>query len=95
MRRSLELPQGVLATVSRVQTSPDAKTARVFIVITPHTESDATMRLLRSHAAGLQRELNKELSMKFSPKIHFELDQGAVVAGRVEQALDDIQMNNA
>jgi len=62
-------------TVTHVITSPSLRQARVLVSIRDHqNERDTMMALLRRHRADMQERINRNLGLKYTPKLTFELD---------------------
>lgn len=74
IRRELEMPPGVLATITRVKAEPDLKTAKIFVRVYPEDHNAGALDYLRKNAGTLQRDLNRRLVMNFVPRISFYLD---------------------
>lgn len=75
IQRELEMPLGVLVTITRAQTEADLKTAKIFIRIYPENHSAGALDYLRKNARALQRGVNRRLQMKFVPELSFYLDK--------------------
>jgi len=62
-------------TVTQVITSPNLRTARVRISIRDHqAERSKMLNTIRTHRQELQREINRNLVLKYTPRLFFELD---------------------
>jgi len=70
-------PRVKLVTVTRTEVSGDLQHAKVYVsVMGSEKEQQLTLRGLQ-HAAGfIQSKLAKRLQTRFTPAIHFILDQG-------------------
>lgn len=90
MRRDLELPAGVIVSVSKVNIGPDLKFAKIMVSIMPEDKRDEVLRYLNQNRTTLQKELASRLTMKFSPKIGFALDATASHVSHIESLLDKI-----
>lgn len=91
IQRDLELPRGVIVGVTKVIVGPDLKFARIFVSIMPEIESAAVLKFLNDNRKIVQQVLVSNLTMKFSPKISFALDQTEMRAQQIESLLDSIQ----
>jgi len=92
--RAVEFPAGTLATVSRVETSPDLKLARVFIVAIPKEQTEQSVAAIIRKSSLLSRELSSRLTMKFVPRIVFAPDSGELHAAHMDELLDSIQRDD-
>jgi len=82
-----------LVTVQEVDVTPDLKHAHVFISIIGQTEDQhADMAQLHGLRIDLQRELSKRVVLKFTPLLHFKLDDVAERGDRVLQLLSEIEV---
>jgi len=91
IRRELELPSGVIVGVTKVVVGPDLKFARILVSIMPAAEAAAVLKFLNQNRKQVQQALVGQLTMKFSPKIGFALDQTEMRAQHIESLLDAIQ----
>ena len=89
--RELEMPSGSLLTITRVRTRPDLKTAKIFVSILPDSKTEEVLLYLSKNQKLLQKELAKNLTMKFSPKIEFFLDETEKEANKIEAILDSLK----
>lgn len=94
LNREIELPEGHLATVTRVSITRDLKNARVFVSVLPFDSSDSVMKILQNNRGMIQKELHSQLTMKFSPKLEFLLDKQAEYADQIERLIDEEMTNN-
>jgi len=85
--------QAKLVTVQEVDITPDLKSAHVYIgVIGTPEEQHAAMAQLHDARQRLQRDVSKRVIMKFTPHIHFQLDQTGVRGDRVLQILEQLDL---
>lgn len=62
-------------TITHVLTSRSLREARVLVSILGHeNERERLLGLLRRHRVELQQRINKDLGLKYTPRLHFELD---------------------
>jgi ribosome-binding factor A len=64
---------GGLVTVSRVETSGDARWAKVWISIVGG-DDDQILKSINQNLYDIQGELNRQLAMKMTPRLQFFLD---------------------
>lgn len=94
--RDLKDPRVGFVTVTEVRTSPDLRHARVFVsVLGTQQEQDATLEGLRSGHGILQGRVARELRLKRTPALTFELDDTAERAARLEALIDEVQEDSA
>ncbi len=87
----LKDPRVGFATVTRVKISPDLRHARVFVsVLGSEEEQELTMKALSKARPHLRAELGRQVRMKYSPELTFELDRGPEEAQRLESLIRKI-----
>ncbi|GEM_PF-868684 len=88
LRRELELPLGVLLTVTKVQVVDDLSLARVGVSVLPYAERHAAFKVLTSVRGQLQRTINERLKLYRVPKLEFYIDETPERAATIEGVLD-------
>ena len=85
----LEDPRIGFVTVTAVETSPDLRSARVYVsVLGDEEEREATLAGLRAAHALLQAAIAREARIKYTPKLTFHYDDGPERAARLGRLLD-------
>src|SRR5437763_15315118 len=86
----LKDPRIGFVTVTGVETSPDLRTARVFVsVLGEEPEREAALAGLRSSAGFLQAQVGVELRMKRTPTLRFVYDDSVDRGMRITELLDE------
>ncbi len=70
--RELEFPKNTIVTITKVEATPELKTAVVSINTIPDKNSVRVLLLLKKTAGHIQNELNHTLEMRFVPRISFK-----------------------
>jgi ribosome-binding factor A len=79
-------------TVTGVETSPDLRTAKVFVsVLGDETERAATLDALRSSHGVIQSRIAAEMRMRRTPTLTFHYDDTIEKGIRISQLLDEGQ----
>lgn len=91
MARQVELPPGVVVTISRVKVADDAETAKVWISVLPADQASTALAAIEKQISDIQHTLNRRLFMKFVPKLMFRLDDGPDRADRINRVLDSLK----
>ena len=85
--------EAALVTVQQVDITPDLKHAHVFIsVIGSDEQAKAAMAKLHDSRANLQRLLSKRVVLKYTPHLHFKLDEAIERGTRVINILSQIDI---
>lgn len=84
----LKDPRIGFVTVTDVDTSPDLRTARVYVsVLGSERERESTLAGLRSAQGVLQGRINRELRIKRTPTLEFVYDASVQRGDRVSRLL--------
>lgn len=89
--RDLEIEEGVIVTVTRVESTLNLQVARVYISVMPEQESQKVMEFLEREIFSIQQELNKRLRMRPVPKIEWRSETKTKEAQQIEELLDRIK----
>jgi ribosome-binding factor A len=85
----LEDPRIGFVTVTGVDTSPDLRSARVYVsVLGDEHEREQTLAALRSSHGVLQAAIARGARMKYTPKLSFHYDDGPERAARLSRLLE-------
>lgn len=89
-----EVPaDGALITVNSIDVSPDLRNADVHVgVLGTAAQQKTAMERLERHRAVLQSECAKRVVLKFTPHLHFRLDDSIVRGSRVLDILDELNI---
>jgi ribosome-binding factor A len=81
-----------LVSVRAVDITPDLKNAHVFIsAIGTKWQKEEALRQLNSPRQHLQHELSRRVILKYTPHLHFQLDESIERGTRVINLLDEIE----
>ena len=85
----LEDPRIGFVTVTAVKTSPDLRSARVYVsVLGDDAEREATLAALASGHGKLQAAIAREVRIKHTPTLRFEYDDSLERGIRVSRLLE-------
>jgi ribosome-binding factor A len=85
-------PRVGFVTVTGVETSPDLRTAKVFVsVLGDSTERDDTLEALRSSHGVIQSRIATEMRMKRTPTLNFHYDDTIEKGIRISRLLDEAE----
>ena len=87
----LKDPRIGFVTVTGVETSPDLRSARVFVsVLGEPSEREESLAALTSARGFLQAQVGRELRMKRTPTLQFVHDESIDRGMRMERLLSDV-----
>ena len=90
IRRDLKDPRIGFITVTGVETSPDLRSAKVFVsVLGEQPERDDALAGLRSSAGFLQLQIGRELRMRRTPTLDFVYDDSVDKGMRITELLNE------
>jgi len=85
--------EAALVTVQQVDITPDLKHAHVFIsVIGSDAQAKAAMAKLHDARKNLQHLLSKRVVLKYTPHLHFKLDESIERGTRIINILSEIEI---
>jgi len=89
--REIEFSQGVLVTITRVETSPNLIESNVWISVLPEEKLKRILEILNKNIYFLQQKLNKRLTMRPIPRIKFLEERKTSEASRIEEILEELK----
>lgn len=78
---------GVSVTITEVKTSPDMRHATVFCEPLGGRDADKIIKALNRHRAFIRGELGREITLRFTPELHFVEDTSFAEADKIETIL--------
>lgn len=81
---------GIPITVTEVRAGSDLKSATAYVMPLGGGEEAAVLAALRRAAPYIRGQLAREVSLKFTPSLRFELDRSFAEAERIGGLLRDI-----
>jgi len=91
LSREISFPDGVLATITRVDTSANLIETKVYASVFPDDMANQVLVILKKNVYDIQQKINKTLKMRPIPKIIFMKDTIESKADRVEELLAQLK----
>ena len=79
-----------IISVTKVKTSPDLKSARVYISLMNCKSKKNTLQGLNNATGFIRSELAKRVNLRYTPEIRFELDETMEYGARIDSILKEI-----
>lgn len=79
-----------MITVTAVNITDDLREAQVFFSCLDKSRQKEILSALDAKTKEFQHILGRRLSMKFTPKLHFQIDEGLQKVNRIEELLETI-----
>ena len=92
--QEIDFPRGILATMTRVETSVNLQESKVYISVFPEKEGVKILEILNKSVYRLQQKLNRRLKMRPLPRIRFAEEKATAEAGRIEELIEKIHKKN-
>ena len=89
LSRDLDLPAGVIVTVTSVDLSQKKDRATIGLSIFPESNAVSVLAVLKAQTKSINWQLIKKLDIRFTPDISFIIDDGGRNAANVEKLLFD------
>ena len=97
--KEVNFPKNVLATVTRVESSPNLSEAKIYISVIsaspsqggPKSNVDEVIKILNKRIYNIQQNLNRRLKMRPIPKIEFKKEEKTEKAARIEELLEQLK----
>lgn len=81
--------QGASITVTEVRTTPDLRHAHVYVMPLGGGDREVALQALKRARPFLRHRISKALALKFSPDLHFALDETFDESDRIGALLRD------
>lgn len=83
-------------TLTRVETARNLRTAKVMVsVLGPPEEQETAMRCIKRARTVIQQTINRDLHIKYTPVLQFELDHALQKGDHVLAVLDELEQEDA
>ena len=83
--------RGVLVSVTKVETSPDMKYAKVFLSIFPDKNKEEIFNIIKNAIPFLRRELAHNVKLRVIPELHLHLDDSMEYSQKIDNLLSKIK----
>lgn len=91
--KDLNFNEGVLVTITDVDTSANLILASVKISVMPESKAKEILDYLNKNIFDIQQNLNTKLNMRPVPKISFKLDLTEAKAQKIEEIIEKLKNN--
>lgn len=91
LTREISLKDGIIVTLSKVETARNLRATHVFLSVFPIEERNYVMKTLEHERRNIQRLFHERLATRPLPAIVFELDTTEEKADEVEHLLKEIE----
>ena len=79
-------------TVAEVRVTPDLKNAKAYVMSLGGANMDEILPALNEEASVFQKDIGRQLNMKFTPKIRFVRDESFDEAQKIDELLRTVHI---
>lgn len=79
-----------IISVTKVKTSPDLRTARVYISLLNSKSKKNTLEGLKNASGYIRSELANRMNLRYTPELIFEIDDSMEYGAKIENILKEI-----
>lgn len=80
-----------LVTITRVDTTPDLRYAKVYVSVLDKSDVNEVVKGLKSAGGYLRREVGRALSLRYTPELVFQADDSIDRGTHILKLLNDIE----
>ena len=80
-----------LVSITHVDTTPDLRSAKVFVSVLNQQDGKEVIRGLKSAGGYLRRELGRALSLRYTPELLFQEDDSIDKGTHILKLLNDLE----
>ncbi len=84
--------QDTMISVTRVETTPDLRYAKVYVSFLQEDRAKAAMEGLKSAGGFLRRELGGKLGLRYSPELVWTLDDSIAYGAKLLKLINSLEV---
>ena len=93
--RDVPLPEGVLVTVTRVETSPDLRQARAFVtVLAPGLDEKKILSRVKEHESLIRSKVAPAITFRFLPEILILEDKALIREQKMRRLFAEVESDS-
>ncbi len=89
--REIQDSSSGIITLTRVETSPDLKTASIYLSIFGQADREALLALLEKRKGYLRKCIASEVKLKYNPDLIFYLDPTPEYETRIDRLIEQLK----
>ncbi len=91
--RLLELPPGVVVSVTKVHTTADLHYCTIYLSILPDAQTGSTLQLIKQHMSEIVEDVADHITFRSVPRFRFAIDDTERKAQDIERLLDSLKQS--
>lgn len=88
------IQQGAMLTVTHTDTTSDLRHCKVYISVLGQVDEKQLIRGLKSVSGYLRRELGCSLDLRYTPELHFLLDDSIARGAHINQLINNLNIQH-
>ena len=88
--KEVDLPQGCLATITKVDTAKDLSQSYIWISVLPTSQQEKILKLLEDNLGHLNHLVSQKLMIRKMPKFILKVDIREEKASHIEELLNTV-----
>ncbi len=94
--RNLKDPrvQDTMISISRVETTPDLRYAKVYVSFLDENRAPDAMKGLKSSGGYLRRELSHALNLRYTPELMWALDDSIAYGAKLLKLINSLEVSH-
>ena len=84
--------QDVMISITRVETTPDLRYAKVFVSFLQAERAKDALKGLKSASGYLRRELGSALNLRYTPELVWELDDSITYGAKMLKLINSLEV---
>ena len=91
--RSVKDPRvsGTMISVTRVETTPDLRYAKVYVSFLEEAKANDAMKGLKSAGGWLRREIAADLKLRYTPELVWALDDSITYGAKMLEIINNLE----
>ena len=83
-----------IISVTKVKTSPDLKSAKVYISLLNRKSKKNTLEGIKNASGFIRTEIAKRVNLRYTPELIFQIDESIEYGSKIENILKEIMPKN-
>ena len=94
--RNLKDPrvQGVMISITRVETTPDLRYAKVYVSFLEADKADDALKGLKSAGGYLRRGLGRARNLRYTPELMWSLDDSLTYGAKMLKLINSLEVKH-
>jgi len=85
---------GTMISVTRVETTPDLRYAKVYVSFLEENKAADAMKGLKSAGGYLRREVGNDLKLRYTPELVWALDDSITYGARLLKLINSLEVSS-